>query len=43
MLVNMYYFVFYYVCAMDGLINPGHLWMSDWAIIHAGAAAQVSV
>ncbi|PVD20201.1 hypothetical protein C0Q70_20697 [Pomacea canaliculata] len=40
MLVNMYYFVFYYVCAMDGLINPGHLWMSDWAIIHAGAAAQ---
>ncbi|XP_025077190.1 transmembrane 6 superfamily member 1-like isoform X2 [Pomacea canaliculata] len=40
MLVNMYYFVFYYVCAINGLVNPGQLWMSDWAIIHAGATIQ---
>lgn len=43
MLVNMYYFVFYYVCAINGLVNPGQLWMSDWAIIHAGATIQVSI
>ena len=42
MLVYLFYFGFYYMCAIDGLLNPGQLWMADWAIIHAGASAQVT-
>jgi len=42
MLVNMFYFGLYYVSVIDALLNfSGQLWMADWAIIHAGAAAQV--
>lgn len=40
MLVYQFYFVFYYLCAIHGLLYPGQLWMSDWSIIHAGASAQ---
>ncbi|KAK7115894.1 transmembrane 6 superfamily member 1-like [Littorina saxatilis] len=40
MLVNMFYFGLYYLCVIDGLLNPGQLWMADWSIIQAGASAQ---
>ncbi|XP_076443801.1 transmembrane 6 superfamily member 1-like [Babylonia areolata] len=39
-LVYLFYFSLYYLRVMDGLLNPGQLWMADWAIIHAGASAQ---
>jgi hypothetical protein len=35
------YFVPYYASAIYGLLNPGQVWMSDWALLYAGAAAQV--
>ncbi|KAK7496050.1 hypothetical protein BaRGS_00012751 [Batillaria attramentaria] len=40
MLVYQFYFLFYYLCAIHGLLYPGQLFMSDWSIIHAGASAQ---
>lgn len=41
MVINMFYSVFYYVCVIDALINfGGQLWLADWSLIHAGAAAQ---
>lgn len=41
MLVYLFYFGFYYVCVIASLLCPGgQLWMADWSIIHAGAAAQ---
>lgn len=40
MIVYMVYFVPYYACAIYGLLNPGQSWMSDWALLYAGAAAQ---
>lgn len=41
MLTYSWYFVPYYGMAIYGLLNPGKSWMLDWAMIHAGAAAQV--
>ncbi len=41
MLVYLFYFVPYYVMAIYGLFWPGCEWMTDWSIIHAGAAMQV--
>lgn len=41
MIVNMVYYVPYYVCAIYGLLNPGQPWLPDWALILAGGAAQV--
>jgi hypothetical protein len=35
-----YLFVVYYLVAIYGLVNPGQHWMSDWSLVHAGAAAQ---
>lgn len=35
-----YFFLAYYVVTIYGLIFPGQHWMSDWSLIHAGAAAQ---
>ncbi|XP_060068068.1 transmembrane 6 superfamily member 1-like [Ylistrum balloti] len=43
MLTYLFYFVPYYVSAIYGLVNPGETWMSDWAILHAGAATQSQV
>ncbi|KAH3833893.1 transmembrane 6 superfamily member 1-like [Dreissena polymorpha] len=40
MLVYMYYFVPFYVCAIYGLLRPGQTWLGDWTLIVAGAAAQ---
>lgn len=40
MVVYMFYFVPYYILAIRGLLYSGHDWMSDWSLIHAGAAAQ---
>lgn len=39
-LVYWFYFVPYFVCAIYGFLNPGCAWMSDWALITAGAFAQ---
>lgn len=41
MLVYMVYFVPFYACAIHGLLNPGQTWLPDWALLYAGAAAQV--
>jgi len=43
MIVYLYYFVPYYMAAICGLIWPGQEWMPDWALLHAGAAAQAQV
>ncbi|XP_071965659.1 transmembrane 6 superfamily member 1-like isoform X2 [Antedon mediterranea] len=40
MLVYWFYFTPYRLCAIYGLLYPGCEWMSDWALIHAGAAIQ---
>ncbi|XP_019624174.1 PREDICTED: transmembrane 6 superfamily member 1-like isoform X2 [Branchiostoma belcheri] len=40
MLVYLFYFVPYYLAAMYGLVQPGCVWMPDWALLFAGAAAQ---
>ncbi|XP_052797081.1 transmembrane 6 superfamily member 1-like [Mya arenaria] len=41
MLVYMFYFVPYYAAAAYSLLYPGTLaWLSDWALLVAGAAAQ---
>jgi len=41
MLVYMYYFVPFYVMVVYSLLVAGCRNMSDWALIFAGAAAQV--
>lgn len=43
MLVYVFYFCPYYVMTIYGLLFPGCEWMPDWALIHAGAAAQVDI
>ncbi|XP_069119374.1 transmembrane 6 superfamily member 1-like isoform X2 [Argopecten irradians] len=43
MLTYLFYFVPYYVSAIYGLVYPGETWMSDWALLHAGAALQSQV
>ncbi|XP_064608217.1 transmembrane 6 superfamily member 1-like [Liolophura sinensis] len=41
MLIYLFYFIPYYVAAACGLWGgENHTWMTDWALIHAGAAAQ---
>lgn len=40
LIVYLMYFVPYYASAIYGLLNPGQVWMSDWALLYAGAAAQ---
>ena len=42
MLVYLFYFLPYYIMGLYGLLYPGCDWMPDWALLHAGAAAQVS-
>ncbi|XP_041464089.1 transmembrane 6 superfamily member 1-like [Lytechinus variegatus] len=39
-LVYWFYFVPYFVAAIYGFLNPGCTWMSDWALLSAGASAQ---
>eukprot|EP00057_Strongylocentrotus_purpuratus_P026236 XP_011680710.1 PREDICTED: transmembrane 6 superfamily member 1 isoform X2 [Strongylocentrotus purpuratus] len=39
-LVYWFYFVPYFVCAIYGFFKPGCTWMSDWALLSAGASAQ---
>ena len=41
MLVYLYYFVPFYVMVIYSLLVPGCRAMPDWALIFAGAAAQV--
>lgn len=41
MLVYLFYFLPYYCMAIYGLLWPANSWMPDWALIHAGASAQV--
>ena len=43
MIVYLFYFAPYYVMAIYGLMSPGNSWMPDWAMIHAGAAAQAQI
>ncbi|KAK0057314.1 transmembrane 6 superfamily member 1 [Biomphalaria pfeifferi] len=40
MLAYGYFYVVYYLSAAYALLYPGQNWMTDWSIIHAGAAAQ---
>nr|KAG5705976.1 hypothetical protein BaRGS_010866 [Batillaria attramentaria] len=40
MMVYLFYFLPYYAAAIYGLLQPGHSWMLDWSLLHAGAAAQ---
>ncbi|XP_076443802.1 transmembrane 6 superfamily member 1-like [Babylonia areolata] len=40
MMVYLFYFLPYYIAAIYGLLWPGHTWMLDWSLLHAGAAAQ---
>lgn len=40
MITYFFHFLPYYFVAIYGLIYPRQEWMSDWALIHAGAAAQ---
>ncbi|XP_033108780.1 transmembrane 6 superfamily member 1-like [Anneissia japonica] len=40
MLVYWFYLTPHSLCAIYGLLYPGCEWMSDWALIHAGAAMQ---
>ncbi|KAH9515261.1 Transmembrane 6 super member 1, partial [Bulinus truncatus] len=40
MLAYGYFFLVYYLGAIYALLYPGQNWMTDWSIIHAGAAAQ---
>ncbi|XP_046370693.2 transmembrane 6 superfamily member 1-like isoform X1 [Haliotis rufescens] len=40
MMVYLFYFLPYYGASIYGLIYPGEAWMSDWSLLHAGAAAQ---
>ncbi|KAK6179445.1 hypothetical protein SNE40_011805 [Patella caerulea] len=40
MLIYLFYFVIYYCCAIFGLLVKDQSYMTDWSIIHAGAAAQ---
>ncbi|BFY97691.1 hypothetical protein BsWGS_00731 [Bradybaena similaris] len=35
-----YFFFAYYLSAVYGLLCPGQHWMTDWSLIHSGAAAQ---
>ena len=41
MLCYMYYYLYYYLCAIYGLLYLKQGWMADWALLHAGASAQV--
>ena len=41
MTVYLFLFLPYYAASIYALIFPGETWMSDWSLIHAGAAAQV--
>ena len=43
MMVYLFYFLPYYSAAIYGLLWPGHTWMLDWSLLHAGAAAQVKL
>ncbi|XP_041363628.1 transmembrane 6 superfamily member 1-like [Gigantopelta aegis] len=40
MAVYLFFFLPYYAGSIYALIFPGESWMSDWSLIHAGAAAQ---
>ena len=41
MLIYMFDFVPYYLCAICCLLGTNQSWLEDWSLIHAGAAAQV--
>ncbi|KAL8606335.1 hypothetical protein ACOMHN_050815 [Nucella lapillus] len=40
MMIYLFYYLPYYMAAIYGLLWPGHTWMIDWSLLHAGAAAQ---
>jgi len=42
-LTYAYVFLAYYLYAIYGLLNPGTHRMTDWSLVHAGAAAQAQV
>lgn len=41
MLVYTFYFLPYFGLCIYGLVWPGCTWMPDWALVFAGATAQV--
>ncbi|XP_038078419.1 transmembrane 6 superfamily member 1-like [Patiria miniata] len=43
MLVFWFYYVPYYAATIWALLYPGASWVSDWALIHAGASAQAQI
>ncbi|XP_077988493.1 transmembrane 6 superfamily member 1-like [Glandiceps talaboti] len=43
MLIYLFYYVPYYAVTICGLIFPGHQWMLDWSILHAGATSQAQI
>jgi hypothetical protein len=42
MLTYLFYFSLVYGCSIYALLLPGCSWLIDMAIVHAGAAVQVS-
>ncbi|XP_041367598.1 transmembrane 6 superfamily member 1-like isoform X2 [Gigantopelta aegis] len=40
MLCYMYYYLFYYLCAIYGMMHLKQGWLADWALLHAGASLQ---